>query len=812
MRNVETGRRDCNRILPLLLAIPILFVSQGALAQARCGSLEMVAEQIAAELIPVPFGRFGPRGDLLGAGASMQLTESPADIFKRCMDEALEPVPEEEPLSPVDDPRSYPGGSARDDEEEGGILGFIAAIFGDPHLVTLDRRAYDFQGAGDYVLLQYPSAGVEVQARFARLVGNPAATFTRSVAVRVGDRVVSLFEGGPGDATPVVIDGRPVPFLNSGTYRDADLHVQRFRQWYLVRFSNGLAVATVGGATVNVRIPEAWSGRVSGLLGNRDGDAGNDIALRDGTLIDPGDVDAMYGPFLDGWLTDRGDTLFSLPFDVETFGPIRPESIVTLDSLPDDAVTRATDVCGRAGLSAGPTLEGCIFDVALTGDESWANPETMAISDLGQTSASEDLGPIRLDARNELPAASTDRRWRWSVTSASNDRLFLRGTGLQATDSAIASACTVRWGLIDADGAETASGSLCIDEPNLSVEGVVALEVYVPAGIEGGFVLGLVQKGAQNQIELESTLRLDGELRSPGQIDAYALTVEPGTRLLLMDPDDGNACGVTWSILVGDEALFRGASCLDTDPIAIREGGVATVVVDAGTSTGTYSLEIVRVPESSNLELELGQSLDASIATPGEVIRYRFNATEGEQVVLADPSEANKTCQIFWRILSAGDADSAPVFDGSTCFDTDPITLPSSGPYILEVDGKQAATGAAFLTVYSVPEPRIENLRFGQALDGSVRRPGERVRFRFDGSAGETLRLSDPDNVNRNCNIVWRVTGPDADTNGQQALLFEGPVCFDSNAIELTATGAHVLEIDGKSAVIGEVAVQVDRD
>lgn len=47
----------------------------------------------------------------------------------------------------------------------GGYSVFGANVLGDPHITTLDGRHYDFQGAGEFVLLKNPAAGIEVQSR-----------------------------------------------------------------------------------------------------------------------------------------------------------------------------------------------------------------------------------------------------------------------------------------------------------------------------------------------------------------------------------------------------------------------------------------------------------------------------------------------------------------------------------------------------------------------------------------------------------------------------------------------------------------------
>jgi hypothetical protein len=220
----------------------------------------------------------------------------------------------------------------------------------------------------------------------------------------------------------------------------------------------------------------------------------------------------------------------------------------------------------------------------------------------------------------------------------------------------------------------------------------------------------------------------------------------------------------------------------------------------------------VRVPVPRTQALTFGEPLNASIDTPGEVSRFAFAAASGDEFVLADPTDINTNCDIVWRIRGQGEPDDggAELYSGSACFDTDPLTIPAAGDYVVEVAGKRATTGPASVAVFPVPAPRTEPLRFGEAIDVAIETPGQRVRFTFDGTAGDEIALTDPVDSNDNCQIVWRIIGPGTDEGGEE-LVFEGSTCFDRDPVTLAATGTHVLEVDGNRAATGAAALRVER-
>jgi hypothetical protein len=260
---------------------------------------------------------------------------------------------------------------------------------GDPHLLSLDGLRYDFHGRGDYVLLGSADPDVEIQVRHVEALR--IGSSLRGVAIEAAGTVVTVEELGL-DLTPIIaINGTIVDLGQLGWFDVPSGVIVRVGDVVTVRLDDG-AIFEMGPTGMSVSIPPSWTGPIAGLLGNRNGDPGDDVATAAGVLVDPGDFDGFYGPFLESWLVGPADSLFTTPFDEDADGPVRPGELVTLADLDPAAVESAEEVCGEAGFEPGSGLEECMFDVALTGDERWADDVPTAAKQLGVSVA--EIGPV----------------------------------------------------------------------------------------------------------------------------------------------------------------------------------------------------------------------------------------------------------------------------------------------------------------------------------------------------------------------------------------------------------------------------------
>ncbi|MDJ1184468.1 VWD domain-containing protein [Roseofilum casamattae] len=259
------------------------------------------------------------------------------------------------------------------------LEGVSGRIFGDPHLLTFDRRRLSFQAVGEFIQAKSSSSNFEVQGRYKQVGRN--ASLVDAVAVKLDrDRVGMYAQQNPPlrvNGTPTNIEDKDELLVLDGggkIYRDGSNYT------IISPTGEGVKVRRVpagrSSLLVEVVIPETRRGQVTGLLGNFNGDASDDIQTRSGEILPPNpNYEQLYKIFGNSWRISQEESLFDYAKGetTATFTDLNfPSQILRTSDFPSDRRAEAEKTCRAAGVTEPELLEACIFDILVTEDDRFA--------------------------------------------------------------------------------------------------------------------------------------------------------------------------------------------------------------------------------------------------------------------------------------------------------------------------------------------------------------------------------------------------------------------------------------------------------
>ncbi|MEM7140962.1 MAG: hypothetical protein AAF548_08000 [Actinomycetota bacterium] len=269
--------------------------------------------------------------------------------------------PEDTPPTGCDEPDDGPNGSG-------------AAAFGDVRISTLDGVAYGQQAAGEFLLYENDTTVIQMRSEPAGASDN--LTIATAFAVGTGGDRIAMYAGGR-----TFVNGERRELERGERFRvgEAEVLWGFFDGWTIV-WPDGQIVKVFDRGPVNgmMLTVEPLGGPAIGQFGDGDGDPANDFVTRDGRALAADvvdDHDSFYDTYVESWRIGQNESLFHYE-DGETTESFRiddfPRRGVDRSDFGPAAWEEAVVACEAASITDVALFEGCVIDVAATGDPGYA--------------------------------------------------------------------------------------------------------------------------------------------------------------------------------------------------------------------------------------------------------------------------------------------------------------------------------------------------------------------------------------------------------------------------------------------------------
>ncbi|MEL6816110.1 MAG: VWD domain-containing protein [Cyanobacteria bacterium J06598_3] len=318
--------------------------------------------------------------------------------------------------------------------------------YGDPHMNTFDGFHYGFQTVGEFILAKSSDRTFEVQTRQAQVPNRTNLSLNTAVAMRVCDHRVAFYvqDAPDGSVDALWVDGQAITFNDDNAFalpNGGEIQRQSDTR-YTVLWPTGDQVAlkliTVSGARfVNIlpSVTRDRRGQMVGLLGNFNGNESDDLISRDGTAmptrstysvasnalnralpagipvqeLSTAYLEQLNRQFGDSWRISQAESLFDYAPGVTTASFTNrsfPDTFLTLDGVSDEDLAMAVTECEAAGV-AEEMMDGCVFDIAATGNTGFANAALNAVANVVVDRATDRL----IDELNDISPIPIPRGW-----------------------------------------------------------------------------------------------------------------------------------------------------------------------------------------------------------------------------------------------------------------------------------------------------------------------------------------------------------------------------------------------------------------
>jgi hypothetical protein len=325
-------------------------------------------------------------------------------------------------------------------------------------------------------------------------------------------------------------------------------------------------------------------------------------------------------------------------------------------------------------------------------------------------------------------------------------------------------------------------------DPALTFTGSATLRLYdVPSDVSGTVVAG----GAA----------IPFAVSVPGQNGHWTFSGTSGQRVSALAT--GSTFDAMYLSIVNPDGTPLAGPAGFIDALALPTTGTYSVFADPlGPATGSATVTLYDVPADAAATLTAGSSAATlAITGPGQNGKYRFSGTSGQRVSLYINGGPLSTLTLRKPDGSTLTTGSVGIFASFV----EPLVLPATGTYSIDVDPLGASTGNVTVTLYDVPADVSGTVTIGgNSLSVGITTPGQNGSVTFSGSSGQqatvwltsntlgwtTVKLLKPDGTQLTSSLSWGTS-------------------FNLSTVSLPTTGTYTIVVDPDGAATGSISVNV---
>ncbi len=538
-----------------------------------------------------------------------------------------------------------------------------------------DRKGYDFQAIGDYVLSRSTlfDDDFEVQVRYIARVQGPesddAISVADAVAMTLNGEHLEFYSAHGGTITAYA-DGQeltdfPVEFPEVTLTKGTTSYLSYTYDTFEITTSDGKAIKISGFgprtsplvpliSDISILLPNEYYGNLEGLLGNGNDDPRDDLRTRDGILLDNSRPEYLYfgesfesyfdglggDTFRDSWSLFYGASQSLFTRGTDPFSRTYPRDLLDLSSFGPQAVNDASEECTNAGISDPWILRTCTFDVAATGNPAWIGvalgigvlENKLSIIDPLQVIFTGD--PVNVNVRViVLPEVTSEVSWNLTGSNVDSSNLTVNGHEASFTASGGKAEYQVTASLVD-DPSENVSATIVLIDPmvvtpNQSIMFLQDSQTFNADVADGFSVDWLITPTATLLRNGNSVTFETGDVPNKYMLTAY-LVEEPAREVSIpinvLDPEL-KPVGAT--VNINETISFRWLSTTDLEVEwfatggSINENGVYTAA-----SLGTHSITATLVQDNT-ISASTTVQVVGSGASFFELVSKRADGTKG---------------------------------------------------------------------------------------------------------------------------------------------------------------------------------------